>query len=88
MHYELVMIIINCESVYACVENFDKFGIIKCIRLRIIIHKVILMALSNPIQEYMAISINIIQAPRKVLFGKNRGCHEFDFEKYVENLWG
>ena len=75
---------INCLRVYTCVENFDKIGTIKCIRLRIIRYKVILVALSNLIQEYMAISINIIQDLRKVLLSKNRGCHESDFEKYVE----
>jgi len=40
------------------------------------------MALSNLIQKHIAISI--IQNPREVLFSKNRGCHESDMEKYVE----
>ena len=75
MHYELVMIMINRERIYACVENFDKIRTIKCIRLRIVIYKVIPVALSNLIQKYMAISINIIQDPRKVFFSKHRGCH-------------
>ena len=66
-------------------RNFDKFRTIKCIKLRIIIYKVIPVALSNPIQEYMVISINIIQDLRKVL-SKNRGCDESDVQEKDQRI--
>ena len=74
MYCELVMI--SCLHVFACVENFDKIRTIKCIRLRIVTYKIIHVAFSIPIQKHIAVSINIIQDPRKVFLSKNRGWHE------------
>jgi len=74
MYCELELVMINYESVYACVENFDKIGVIICIRLRVIIHEVIPMALFNPIHNYMPYALTSFNILKKSFSVKMEGA--------------
>ena len=76
VYHELVGVKINCGLVKICIKELNKLWAIVDLIIRIIIHQGVPISFPNPIQKYMAITMNIAKEPREIFLSKYSGSHE------------